>query len=158
MTGVSAIEDKLQDGVPETIKRLQEAEIKVVMITGDKLETAENIGYLSNFITDQAKIYRLKENMPNWPYQITTIMADISMNQIYHFSVLVEGSMIANIINCEDPTIINAFKFIVDHCSSLIFCRSTPKQKGQIVKFFKKQFKKTVLCVGDGGNDVNMIQ
>jgi|JI6StandDraft_1071083.scaffolds.fasta_scaffold14594_6 P-type E1-E2 ATPase len=56
---MSAIEDRLQDGVPETIKRLQEAGIKVVMITGDKLETAENIGMLSNFIQPESKIYRI---------------------------------------------------------------------------------------------------
>jgi phospholipid-translocating ATPase len=56
LTGVSAIEDKLQDGVPETIQRLKEAD----MITGDKLETAENIGYLSNFISQNSKVFRLR--------------------------------------------------------------------------------------------------
>jgi phospholipid-translocating ATPase len=60
LTGVSAIEDKLQDGVPETIQRLKEADIKIVMITGDKLETAENIGYLSNFISQNSKVFRLR--------------------------------------------------------------------------------------------------
>lgn len=50
------------------------------------------------------------------------------------------------------------FKEVVSKCKSLIFCRSTPAQKGRIVKFFKDSFKKTVLGIGDGGNDVNMIQ
>lgn len=50
------------------------------------------------------------------------------------------------------------FASVVTQCKSLIFCRSTPSQKGSIVKFFKKNFKKTVLAIGDGGNDVNMIQ
>lgn len=50
LSGATAIEDRLQDEVPETIERLQSAGIVVMMITGDKLETAENIGYLSNFI------------------------------------------------------------------------------------------------------------
>ena len=40
MIGISAIEDRLQDGVPETIARLAEAGIVTMMITGDKLETA----------------------------------------------------------------------------------------------------------------------
>ena len=48
--GATAIEDRLQDEVPRTIARLQAANIIVMMITGDKLETAENIGYLANFI------------------------------------------------------------------------------------------------------------
>lgn len=44
LIGASAIEDKLQDGVPDSISRLLEAGIKVWMLTGDKLETAINIG------------------------------------------------------------------------------------------------------------------
>ena len=43
LMGATAIEDKLQDNVKVTIKKLTEADIKVWMITGDKLETAENI-------------------------------------------------------------------------------------------------------------------
>jgi len=62
LIGVSAIEDKLQEGVPETIERMKQADIKVVMITGDKLETAENIGYLSNLISKESRVFRLREN------------------------------------------------------------------------------------------------
>lgn len=50
------------------------------------------------------------------------------------------------------------FAGIVQNCRSLIFCRSTPAQKGLITRYYKKTFRKTVLCIGDGGNDVNMIQ
>ena len=46
--GVSALEDKLQDRVPDTIQDLHIAGIKIWMLTGDKLETAENIGHLCN--------------------------------------------------------------------------------------------------------------
>ncbi|EGD72760.1 ATP8B1 protein [Salpingoeca rosetta] len=45
LVGASAIEDKLQDGVPETIANLMRAGIKVWVLTGDKLETAINIGF-----------------------------------------------------------------------------------------------------------------
>lgn len=45
LLGATAVEDRLQDNVPETIKDLQDAGIKIWMLTGDKLETAENIGY-----------------------------------------------------------------------------------------------------------------
>lgn len=44
LVGASAIEDKLQEGVPEAIEKLEEANIKVWMLTGDKQETAINIG------------------------------------------------------------------------------------------------------------------
>ena len=43
----TAIEDRLQDGVPDTIANLQMAGIKIWVLTGDKLETAVNIGFLN---------------------------------------------------------------------------------------------------------------
>ncbi|XP_058824499.1 phospholipid-transporting ATPase ID isoform X4 [Topomyia yanbarensis] len=52
LIGVTAIEDKLQDGVPQTIANLQMAGIKVWVLTGDKQETAINIGYSCQLLTD----------------------------------------------------------------------------------------------------------
>ncbi|XP_041980872.1 probable phospholipid-transporting ATPase IM isoform X2 [Aricia agestis] len=52
LLGVTAIEDKLQDGVPETIANLSMAGIKVWVLTGDKQETAINIGYSCQLLTD----------------------------------------------------------------------------------------------------------
>lgn len=52
LIGVTAIEDKLQDGVPETIANLQMAGIKIWVLTGDKQETAINIGYSCQLLTD----------------------------------------------------------------------------------------------------------
>ena len=52
LVGATAVEDKLQEGVPETISMLQRAKIKVWMLTGDKQETAINIGYASKLLTD----------------------------------------------------------------------------------------------------------
>ena len=53
LVGVTAIEDKLQDGVPETIANLQMAGIKIWVLTGDKQETAINIGYSCQLLTDE---------------------------------------------------------------------------------------------------------
>lgn len=50
LIGCTAVEDKLQDKVPEVIANLIEANIKVWMLTGDKLETAENIGFSCKLI------------------------------------------------------------------------------------------------------------
>lgn len=52
LVGVTAIEDKLQDGVPEAIANLQMAGIKIWVLTGDKQETAINIGYSCQLLTD----------------------------------------------------------------------------------------------------------
>lgn len=81
LVGITAVEDKLQvinksficyflykDGVPETIKSLHEAGINLWMLTGDKLETAENIGYLCSLINKDSKIFKIKStDIPNLP-------------------------------------------------------------------------------------------
>ena len=51
LLGATVIEDRLQDLVPETLSKLLQADIKVFMLTGDKLETAENIGKSCNLVT-----------------------------------------------------------------------------------------------------------
>lgn len=53
LLGATAIEDKLQDGVPETIATLHEANIKVWVLTGDRQETAINIGYSCKLLTEE---------------------------------------------------------------------------------------------------------
>ncbi|CAM2113900.1 unnamed protein product [Caretta caretta] len=56
LLGATAIEDKLQDGVPETISKLAKADIKIWVLTGDKKETAENIGFSCELLTDETTI------------------------------------------------------------------------------------------------------
>uniref|UniRef100_A0AAX7TTY7 Phospholipid-transporting ATPase n=1 Tax=Astatotilapia calliptera TaxID=8154 RepID=A0AAX7TTY7_ASTCA len=53
LLGATAIEDKLQDGVPQTIEQLSKADIKIWVLTGDKQETAENIGYSCNLLREE---------------------------------------------------------------------------------------------------------
>ncbi|NWX22623.1 AT8B3 ATPase, partial [Aegotheles bennettii] len=61
LLGATAIEDKLQDGVPETIQLLKLGNIKVWVLTGDKQETAMNIGYACKLLTDEMEILEEKE-------------------------------------------------------------------------------------------------
>ena len=60
LLGMTAVEDSLQKDVKETISRLIQAEIKVWMITGDKLETAENVGTLAGILTPEMEVLRLE--------------------------------------------------------------------------------------------------
>ena len=59
LLGATALEDKLQDGVPEAIEDFRNAGIKVWMLTGDKLETAENIGFASKMFNEKMYIFKL---------------------------------------------------------------------------------------------------
>ena len=60
LIGGTVVEDKLQDKVPETIKEIRTAGIKVWVLTGDKLDTAENIGRSCNLLTKEQKLFTLK--------------------------------------------------------------------------------------------------
>ncbi|RWV91818.1 hypothetical protein GW17_00045861 [Ensete ventricosum] len=55
LIGCTAIEDKLQDGVPACIETLSQAGIKIWVLTGDKMETAINIAYACNLINNDMK-------------------------------------------------------------------------------------------------------
>jgi phospholipid-translocating ATPase len=59
LLGATALEDKLQEGVPEVIEDFHAASIKVWMLTGDKLETAENIGFSSKMFNEKMYIFKL---------------------------------------------------------------------------------------------------
>jgi len=59
LIGGTVVEDKLQDNVPETIKELRSAGIKIWVLTGDKLDTAKNIGHSCNLLSDEQKLFTL---------------------------------------------------------------------------------------------------
>lgn len=61
LLGATAIEDKLQDGVPDTIHTLQQAGIKVWVLTGDRQETAINIGLSCRLITESMNLVIVNE-------------------------------------------------------------------------------------------------
>ena len=50
LIGSTAIEDRLQDGVGDTIKFMKDAGIQVWVLTGDKIETAINIGFSAKLL------------------------------------------------------------------------------------------------------------
>ena len=57
LIGSTAIEDKLQDDVADTIEFLKDAGIKVWVLTGDKIETAINIGVSCKLLSQQMEIF-----------------------------------------------------------------------------------------------------
>ncbi|KAJ3108422.1 hypothetical protein HDU97_001129 [Phlyctochytrium planicorne] len=61
LLGATAIEDRLQDGVPETIEKLRRGNIKVWMLTGDKTETAINIGHTCSIIRPDSTVFIVRE-------------------------------------------------------------------------------------------------
>eukprot|EP00986_Skeletonema_menzelii_P004761 scaffold1665_cov149-Skeletonema_menzelii.AAC.11 len=92
IVGATAIEDKLQDGVPETISKLGKAGIKLWVLTGDKRETAIEIGYSTKVLTPKM---HLTEVVDGPPQKVKSLIAMELMRHIkignlpaYQFSSL----------------------------------------------------------------------
>ena len=76
LLGVSALEDKLQNEVEKDIKKFIEAGINFWMITGDKMDTAESIGYSCGIFSEDCEVYKIKDT--NNVQQVVNTMKDIS--------------------------------------------------------------------------------
>jgi phospholipid-transporting ATPase len=184
LLGCTAVEDRLQDEVPDTIHDLQEAGIKIWMLTGDKLGTAVNVGRSCRLLEDNMEVLECRElpieecleRFKEIASKINSIMNDKGSQK--KIGLCIEGASIDFIFYDNDdldkrlqyphisqrPELIQMaaemkrifIDFAVD-CHSVIVCRATPKQKQETVKLMKSSFGTITLSIGDGANDVPMI-
>lgn len=78
--GVTGIEDKLQDGVPESLETLKEAGIKLWILTGDKMETAINIGYSCGLLYNEGRTIQINSCVEEEVHkQISNLFDKLSM-------------------------------------------------------------------------------
>ena len=157
LAGATAIEDKLQVGVPMAIDKLRRANIKMWMLTGDKRETAINIGYSCRLIKDYSSVTVLDHATGDVEHIINTAIDNISEGHIAHSVVVVDGQTLAII---EGEKTLNSYFFdLITLCDSVICCRASPSQKAGLVRAVRKNVRGSVtLAIGDGANDVAMIQ
>ncbi|CAF3568862.1 unnamed protein product [Rotaria sp. Silwood1] len=217
LIGATAIEDKLQDGVPQCIERLTCAGIKIWVLTGDKLETAHNIGLSCRLLTNDMELYIIQEeneddvekklrevrndminkieqlfdvyiedknkrlNWKDWgidvmkfnryrkpnylndskiqhPNDHTEATFDtnqLDSEQFEGFGLLITGHALAFALN---EKLKMKFLEIGTMCKAVVCCRATPLQKAQVVDLVMKNERKITLAIGDGANDVSMIQ
>ena len=175
LLGTTIVEDKLQDLVPETIRDLRLAKIKVWMLTGDKMNTAYNIGLSCNLISKKMKTFNICGLEKKKNEKLEDINID-ERNQVIldfakdfngfknrfgsmekpSFGILVDEKALLTISETED--IQNIFLNIAKDAEAVICCRVSPLQKSQVVKMMKNYDRKGItLAIGDGGNDVPMI-
>ena len=166
LLGATAIEDTLQQDVPETIALLRKAGLKVWMLTGDKRATAEQIAIACNLFDDESTEKRFQLDAAGKSQNELKLDLDqyISacglMNTETHssplkFSLVIDGTTLRRII--DDETCCESFVDLAMMARSVVCCRVSPSQKSSIVALVKKRGKMT-LAIGDGGNDVAMIQ
>ena len=155
LTGITAIEDKLQDGVPATISFIQQAGIKIWVLTGDKIETAINIGFSSALLTnemsrsiiDGTSEFTIKLQLQEALYSNKT-----SLNK---FALIISGDSLLRILKSD--LIILLIK-LIEKADVVLACRVSPQQKADLVRLVRDLNPDIrTLSIGDGANDVNMI-
>jgi phospholipid-translocating ATPase len=159
LAGATGIEDKLQQGVPESIDKLCRADIKIWMLTGDKLETAINIGHSCGLIRENSTVSILTAEKGRDELEDTINSLISTTGRATHSVIAVDGSSLTTILN-EPSGLLEALFFrLVILADSVICCRAQPSQKAQLVSGIRNRLPNSVtLAVGDGANDIAMIQ
>ncbi|XP_049540344.1 probable phospholipid-transporting ATPase IA isoform X4 [Anopheles darlingi] len=158
LLGATAIEDKLQDGVPETIASLIEAKINVWVLTGDKQETAINIGYSCQLLSHGMDLIILNEDcLDNTRSCIQRYSErfDHTLRKENNAALIVDGKTLKYALSCD---LRRDFLDLCISCKVVICCRVSPIQKADVVELVTTNTKSVTLAIGDGANDVAMIQ
>ncbi|XP_054824352.1 putative phospholipid-transporting ATPase 9 [Prosopis cineraria] len=178
LLGATAVEDKLQNGVPDCIDKLAQAGIKIWVLTGDKMETAINIGYACSLLRQGMKqiiihldtpdikalekagekIAIAKASRENIQRQISEATAQLAVSRgtsQQAFALIIDGKSLTYALEDDMK---NIFLELALNCASVICCRSSPKQKALVTRLVKSGTGKTTLAIGDGANDVGMLQ
>ncbi|KAG7400914.1 hypothetical protein PHYBOEH_003825 [Phytophthora boehmeriae] len=179
LLGATAIEDRLQDGVPETMESLAKAGICIWVLTGDMEETAINIGYacrllnndMERHVINGAK-YKTKGSILRRLDKIfhsihgaasddpVTVAAQSVLSppsgEVEH-ALVIDGASLNMIL--EDPLHNLHLLRVALLCKVVVACRVSPQQKAQLVELVKLNVPEShTLSIGDGANDVPMIQ
>jgi len=149
--GITGVEDKLQEDVSSTIESLRDAGIGVWMLTGDKVETAYCIAISAGFKSNRQGYHIMKEIED--PLEIQNQLAQFN-NKAINTVLFIDGTTLIHVFE-------NHRKYFFDvacKAPAVVCCRVSPTQKALITEAIKELQQKTVCGIGDGGNDVGMIQ
>ncbi|KAL2093381.1 hypothetical protein ACEWY4_010693 [Coilia grayii] len=180
LLGATAVEDKLQEGVPETIACLSLANIKIWVLTGDKLETAMNIGYSCNMLRDDmnevfvisghtsvevacelrsARERILGHSCAKLSTAGKSILSD--SDSVFEETIIAEYALVINGHSLAQALEVDLEQVLLEVaclCKTVVCCRVTPLQKAQVVELVKRHRGAVTLAIGDGANDVSMIK
>ncbi|KAF0039437.1 hypothetical protein F2P81_007672 [Scophthalmus maximus] len=164
LLGATGVEDRLQESVPDTIVALREAGIQVWVLTGDKPETAVNIGYACRLLEEEDLVINMSCNNK----RTCTSILDCTLEEVRRYnedprnvdttpdiSLVIDGRTLTMALASD---LQDRFVDLAKRCRSVLCCRVTPLQKSWVVKVVREKLKVMTLAVGDGANDVNMIQ
>ncbi|KAL8907112.1 MAG: hypothetical protein Q9207_001604 [Kuettlingeria erythrocarpa] len=173
LLGGTAIEDRLQDGVPDAIALLGDAGIKLWVLTGDKVETAINIGFSCNLLNNDMDLIVFKiedENMDSAEAELDKHLEafglmgtdeELQLARKDHqapnptHAIVIDGESLKLVL---EDRLRQKFLLLCKQCKSVLCCRVSPSQKAAVVRMVKDGLDVMTLSVGDGANDVAMIQ
>jgi phospholipid-translocating ATPase len=147
---ITGVEDKLQDNVRPTLELLRNAGIKIWMLTGDKLETATCIAKSSRLVSRTQGLHILKK-------VVTRTDAHLELNSFRRkqdCALVISGESLEVCLSYYQQE----FMELATAAPAVVCCRCSPTQKAQVVQLIQKHTGKRTAAVGDGGNDVSMIQ
>ncbi|CAO1629582.1 unnamed protein product [Parajaminaea phylloscopi] len=192
LLGATALEDKLQEGVPEAIAQLHDAGLKLWVLTGDKMQTAIEIGFSCNLLNPDTEIMIITADheagtqsqieaacnkiaaagrpvMVEQPSRragrkrkstlsfVATpeAIAAAGPSGKSSYAIVIDGDTLRYAL---DPSLKPLFLALTTQCETVICCRVSPAQKALTVKLVKDGKQAMTLAIGDGANDVSMIQ
>ncbi|KAG8866259.1 putative aminophospholipid-translocase [Serendipita sp. 405] len=150
LLGVTGVEDKLQEGVKSTLELLRNAGIKIWMLTGDKVETATCIAISTKLVARNQYIHQVQKLKTS---DAAREQLEFLQNKL-DCCLVIDGESLQLCLN----TFRNEFIEISTKLSAVVACRCSPTQKADVARLIREYTKKRVCCIGDGGNDVSMIQ
>ncbi|KAB1267818.1 Phospholipid-transporting ATPase IB [Camelus dromedarius] len=158
LLGATAIEDRLQARVPETITSLLKANIRIWVLTGDKQETAINIAYSCKLLSGQMPRIQLNtDSLEATQEVINQSCQDLGtlLGKENDLALIIDGKTLKHALHSE---VKKNFLSLALSCRAVLCCRLSPLQKAEIVDLVKKHVRAITLAIGDGANDVGMIQ
>ena len=167
LLGVTGVEDKLQKDVKPSLELLRNAGIKIWMLTGDKVETARCVAVSSKLVARGQYIHTIQKSTLSFafPFQSLLISPTVKRKDLAHSSLdflrgktdaclLIDGESLALMLTHYRSEFIS----IAVQLPTVVACRCSPTQKADVARLIRSYTKKRVCCIGDGGNDVSMIQ
>jgi len=154
--GVTAVEDRLQEGVPEAIATLKDAGIRVWVLTGDKIETAVDIARSSRLFNDDTTLAyaTLAQSQAETLQLLEDAKAKLAKSS--DPGLVLDGATVGYAL--ESPEMRQLIYDLGLSSRSCICCRLSPMQKRRLVELVRQANPATItLAIGDGANDVPMI-
>ncbi|BGP64578.1 Putative aminophospholipid-translocase [Rhodotorula toruloides] len=150
LLGVTGVEDKLQDDVQMTIELLRNAGIKIWMLTGDKIETATCIAISMKLVSRGQYIHQIAKLKS--PAQARNELEFLQSK--LDCCLVIDGKSLQLCIEHFRQDFIE----LSTQLSAVVACRCSPTQKADVARLIRAHTKKRICRIGDGGNDVLMIQ